>query len=68
MNREFICEKCGYTIISLGYDNGKDICALCQWLEEFVPDKNEQKEILHHVREGESDEQRSHRDAPRRYE
>lgn len=50
MHREFICEKCGYHIYSVGYDDGTNICGLCKWLDEFIKDPIEREQIITHVR------------------
>ena len=43
---EFICPDCGRSIISLPPQEPPPTrCAVCLWLEEFVPDPVERDEI-----------------------
>jgi hypothetical protein len=44
--RTFICEDCGYTIHSFGYDDERDICGLCLWLRTLEASAEERLKLL----------------------
>lgn len=43
MTVEWACEGCGFRVIALGMDRrpSHQLCAMCVWLCEFVPDPEE---------------------------
>lgn len=48
--RTFICEDCKFTIYSFGYDDGKDLCGMCQWLRDYINSEKERERITKLVR------------------